>query len=83
MTTDKFKAELKDVIERNIDAAKGFEKAAELVRNKNIAGSFERQATLHKNFALELENSRASSSLIAGWFGKISRTSRRRTPGLF
>ncbi len=57
MTTDKFKSELKDVIERNLDASKGFAKAAQLVKNENIASSFEKQATLHKNFALELESS--------------------------
>ncbi len=46
---------LKDVIERNFDAYKGYEKAAEKVNNPQLASAFRDQSIQRKKFALELE----------------------------
>ncbi|MGB3468629.1 MAG: PA2169 family four-helix-bundle protein [Cyclobacteriaceae bacterium] len=46
---------IKDVIERNIDACKGYEKAAEKVSNPQLSNAFREQAKQRKDFALSLE----------------------------
>lgn len=56
MLTENVKENVKDVIERNIDACKGYEKAAEKVENHRLADAFRQQAAQRKNFALELES---------------------------
>jgi len=56
MSTDnRITEDLKDVIERNVDAYKGYEKAAEKVNNANLATAFQKQAQQRKQFAVELE----------------------------
>ena len=56
MLTDNVKENLKDVIERNIDAYQGYEKAAEKVDNFGLADKFRQQAAKRKSFAMELES---------------------------
>lgn len=46
---------LRDVIERNFDAHKGYMKAAEHVRSPELANAFRVQALQRKKFALDLE----------------------------
>ncbi|GJM30204.1 MAG: hypothetical protein DHS20C17_28390 [Cyclobacteriaceae bacterium] len=53
-TDNKINDNLKDVIERNYDAYRGYEKAAEKVNNPQLAGTFRDQAQQRKRFALEL-----------------------------
>lgn len=55
-TTKNISSELKEVIERNVDAMKGYEKAADKVKNPELASAFRKQASQRKRFALELEN---------------------------
>lgn len=55
-TTKDIKKDLKHVIVRNIDAKKGYEKAADKVRNPSLENAFRQQATQRFEFASELEN---------------------------
>lgn len=52
-----YESEIKDVIERNVDAYKGYAKAADKVKNPKLASTFQNQANQRKQFALELESS--------------------------
>ncbi len=54
MNTKEFNKELKDVVERNVDAYKGYEKAAEKVKNPGLANAFRNQSAQRKQFAYEL-----------------------------
>jgi len=54
MKTTDYKSDLKDVVERNVDAFKGYEKAADKVKNPQLASAFRNQATQRKQFAYEL-----------------------------
>ena len=56
MLTENVKENVKDVIERNIDAYQGYEKAADKVDNYRLADKFRHQAAQRKKFALELES---------------------------
>jgi uncharacterized protein (TIGR02284 family) len=69
MLTENVKENLKDVIERNIDACKGYEKAAEKVENYQLAEKFRSQAAQRKKFAVELES--AAHVLGPGSLDKI------------
>lgn len=56
MSTDNnFNNNIKDVIERNIDACQGYEKAAEKVKNPQLSNAFRNQARQRKDFAMSLE----------------------------
>ncbi len=54
MSTNEFVSELKDVVERNVDAYKGYDKAADKVKNPQLASAFRDQASQRKQFAYEL-----------------------------
>ena len=56
MNTEKVNDEIKDVIERNIDAYKGYNKAADKVRNPQLAEAFRQEAQQRRTFAAQLEN---------------------------
>jgi uncharacterized protein (TIGR02284 family) len=47
--------DLKDVIKRNLDAVKGYEKAADKVQHAELAKAFRDQASQRRQFALELQ----------------------------
>ena len=62
---------LKDVIERNIDACHGYEKAAEKVHNPRLASTFRDQANQRRQFANELQsiaNIQGATSEASGTF---------------
>lgn len=48
--------DLKDVIQRNVDAYKGYDKAADKVNNVELHKAFKRQGMQRKAFAMELES---------------------------
>lgn len=48
--------DLKDVIKRNLDAVKGYEKVADKVQHADLARAFREQASQRRKFALELQN---------------------------
>ncbi|MCX2744108.1 PA2169 family four-helix-bundle protein [Mangrovivirga sp. M17] len=54
MDTANYESEIKDVIERNVDAYRGYEKAAEKVKDPNLESVFHQQASQRKQFAYEL-----------------------------
>ena len=56
MLSEDVRENIKDVIERNVDACKGYEKAAEKVNNHLLTDAFRQQAAQRKQFALELES---------------------------
>ncbi len=49
--------DLKDVIKRNVDAMKGYEKAADKVNNTELENAFRKEARQRREFALNLQNS--------------------------
>lgn len=49
--------DLKDVIQRNVDAMKGYEKAADKVDNTALKNTFRKEASQRRQFASELQNS--------------------------
>ncbi len=55
MNTNNLNNEIKDVIERNIDAYKCYLNAADNVKNTNLAQGFREEATQRKSFATQLE----------------------------
>ena len=57
---------LKDVIERNIDASKGYEKAAENVNSPELSTAFRQQASQRRQFANELQSASGITSEISG-----------------
>lgn len=52
----KSKENLKEVIQRNFDAYKGYQQASDKVNNHQLADSFRKQAERRKKFAFQLES---------------------------
>jgi uncharacterized protein (TIGR02284 family) len=48
--------DLKDVIKRNVDAMKGYEKAADKVKNSELKNAFQKEAAQRRQFAMDLQN---------------------------
>ena len=67
MNIENINKELKDLIERNVDAYRGFHEAAENVEDTGLKSSFRQNAVKHKNFAYDLE---AKSEVFKGDFLK-------------
>lgn len=67
MNIENINKEIKELIERNVDAYKGFDNAAENVEDIGLKSSFRENAVKHKQFAYDLE---AKSEVFKGDFLK-------------
>lgn len=77
--TERIGDHLNDILEKNIDASKGFEKAVENTKNTALAGYFRTKSTERKTFITELraeltkygkkfeDSGSAAASLHRGW----------------